>query len=164
MIVYSNTAPVHPAHATGTFATRATPTAAPAPTSATNAPIHLDLGGALAAFGLIFAVYQLRREPWDVVLQIRRRWQSCLFWYFGVAGLSLSLLAVILSDFVVPTRLIPFYIPIALQVLAYLCFVLSAAGALFLFNARAQAIQQKHCKAFSTGRWSGRCRAQTSGM
>ncbi|GEM_PF-6334467 len=44
-------------------------------------PVYLDLGGALAAFGLIFAVYQLRKPQWELILRIRESWQSIV--YFG---------------------------------------------------------------------------------
>ena len=35
------------------------------------APINLDLGGALAAAGLMFTVYQLGKPEWNVVFKIR---------------------------------------------------------------------------------------------
>jgi len=57
---------------------------------ATNAPVYLDVGNALAAFGLIFAVYQLRRPQWDLVLKIRDSWQRNLFWILGTVGLLLT--------------------------------------------------------------------------
>jgi hypothetical protein len=55
---------------------------------AMTTPVFLDYGGELAAFGLIFAVYQLRREQWDVVLRIRSKWQRNPFWLFGGTGLG----------------------------------------------------------------------------
>ena len=61
-------------------------------------PIYLDLGGALAAFGLIFAVYQLRKPQWDLVLNIRDKWQGNLFWIFGGIGLLLTLIRVLVSE------------------------------------------------------------------
>src|SRR4029079_12118517 len=56
-----------------------------------NTPSYLDLGGALAAFGLIFTVYQLRNPRWDTVLKIRPTWQRYSFWAFGIVGLLLVL-------------------------------------------------------------------------
>lgn len=63
-----------------------------------NPSIYLDLGGALAAFGLIFAVYQLRKPQWELVLKIRSGWQSNLIWIFGGVGLLLVLIGTLIHQ------------------------------------------------------------------
>ena len=98
--------------------------------------LYLDLGGALAALGLIFAVYQLRQPNWDVVLQIRPWWQRYLFWILGVAGLILTLIAVLLDRFQ------PAWLPLWLsdtlpyQILAYFAFAGSPMSLLWFANRR----------------------------
>lgn len=85
-----------------------------------NTPIYLDLGGALAAFGLIFAVYQLRKPGWDIVLRIRSGWQRNIFWVFASIGLLLTLIRVIVFEFQIPYLQYPFDIPLFYEILAYL--------------------------------------------
>src|SRR5262249_37752158 len=55
--------------------------------NSTSPTPFFTLGEAISAFGLIFAVYQLKNKSWDVVLRIRDSWQRNLFWYLGIAGL-----------------------------------------------------------------------------
>jgi len=109
----------------------------------TNVPIYLDLGGALAAFGLIFAVYQLRKPQWDIVLLIRAGWQRNLFWMLGSMGLLLTLIRVLLSDFLIYFWLFPFDTLLFYEIVAYLFFITSPLSLIYfstkvkgLFNER----------------------------
>lgn len=86
---------------------------------------YLDLGGALAAFGLIFTVYQLRNPRWDTVLRIRPSWQRHLFWISGIIGLLLVLARVLITQIPLNDLSYPFDVPIAYEILAYLFFILS---------------------------------------
>ena len=90
-----------------------------------STPSYLDLGGALAAFGLIFTVYQLRNPIWDTVLSIRSTWQRYSFWAFGIIGLLLILSRVLVTQIPVNYLSYPFDVPILYEVLAYIFFALS---------------------------------------
>lgn len=97
----------------------------------TETPIYLDLGGALAAFGLIFAVYQLRKPQWDLVLKIRDKWQGNLFWVFGGIGLLLTLIRVLVSETYIFCLPFPFDIPLFYEISAYLFFIASPLSLIY---------------------------------
>ena len=105
-------------------------------------PIYLDLGGALAAFGLIFAVYQLRKPKWELILRIRRRWQSNLFWIFGGFGLFLVLVRVLLPQEWLQCFSFPFSNPLSYEVAAYLFFVASPVSLLY-FSTKSRGLFNK---------------------
>jgi len=88
--------------------------------SSANIPIYLDLGGALAAFGLIFAVYQLRKPQWGLVLRMRNSWQRNLFWILGSIGLLLTLIRILLPEFWIAGLPYPFNVPLSYEIIAYL--------------------------------------------
>lgn len=98
---------------------------------------YLDLGGALAAFGLIFTVYQLRNPRWDTVLRIRPSWQRHLFWISGIIGLLLVLARILITQIPLNILSYPFDVPIAYEILAYLFFILSPLS-LWWFARRAK--------------------------
>ena len=104
-----------------------------------NSPIYLDFGGALAAFGLIFAVYQLRRPLWDVVLHIRSGWQRNLFWVLGGVGLLMALIRVFVAEFTILCLPFPLDIPLTYEILAYLFFI-SSPFSLIYFSTRAKGL------------------------
>jgi hypothetical protein len=94
--------------------------------------LYLDFGGALAAIGLVFAVYQLRQPSWDVVLALRPRWQRDLFLILAASGFVFTLLAVMFE------KMRPCWQPHWLvesfpyQMLAYVAFAASPTS-LWLF-------------------------------
>jgi hypothetical protein len=98
--------------------------------SATS-PSYLDLGGALAACGLIFAAYQLRKPEWVVALGIRGRWQGRLPFVLGLLGLIVMLARVVVAQ--IP----PCYLKYPLnnlwiyEVLAYLLFIASPLALIY---------------------------------
>src|SRR3989344_2403536 len=96
-----------------------------------NAPVYLDLGSALAAFGLIFAVYQLRKPQWELILQIRQWWQRNLFWVFGGVGLSLVLARVLLPQEWLYCFPFPFNSSLSYEVAAYMFFIASPISLLY---------------------------------
>jgi len=91
--------------------------------------LYIDLGGALAALGLLFAVYQLRRPRWDVVLQINPWLRRNLFWAPALVGLAAIFIAVLIDKFQ-PCGL-PIWLPTWLkdtllyQAIAYFGFISS---------------------------------------
>lgn len=105
-------------------------------------PIYLDLGGALAAFGLIFAVYQLRKPRWDLVLRIRRSWQRNLFWILGGVGLTLVLARILLPQEWLEFLPTPFNDPLTYEVIAYLFFIASPLSLLY-FSIRTRGLFNK---------------------
>lgn len=104
-----------------------------------NTPIYLDLGGALAAFGLIFAVYQLRKPQWDLVLRIRDSWQRNIFWILGGIGLLLTLIRVLLSDFLIYCWPFPFNTLLFYEIAAYLFFIASPLSLIY-FSTKAKGL------------------------
>lgn len=104
-----------------------------------NVPSYLDLGGALAAFGLIFTVYQLRNPRWDTVLRIRPVWQRNAFWAFGIAGLIVMLARVLITQIPINYLAYPLNIPIAYEILAYIFFA-SSPLSLWFFAKRAKGL------------------------
>ncbi len=96
-----------------------------------STPIYLDLGGALAAFGLLFAVYQLRNPKWDTALKIRDAWQRHLFWILGIIGLALVLARVLITQIPVDYLSYPFNVPILYELLAYVFFVASPLSLMY---------------------------------
>jgi hypothetical protein len=90
-----------------------------------DARTYLDLGGALAAFGLTVAVYQLRRESWDVVFRIRRKCQSNLIWIAGGLGRLSTLAGVTLSTLPATESRFPLLSPLTYGIGAYVCFIIS---------------------------------------
>jgi hypothetical protein len=104
-----------------------------------NPPVYLDLGGALAAFGLIFAVYQLRKPQWDLVLKIRDKWQGNLFWICGGIGLFLTLIRVLVSETFIFCLPFPFGIPLFYEIGAYLFFIASPLSLIY-FSTRTKGL------------------------
>lgn len=96
---------------------------------------HLDLGGALAAFGLILTVYQLRKPQWDIILRIRGWWQRNIFWMFSIAGLLLVLFRIIVPETIIFSYTFPFSNPLFYEISACIFFVFSPLS-LILFSTR----------------------------
>ncbi|MCY4576871.1 MAG: hypothetical protein OXB96_00345 [Candidatus Kaiserbacteria bacterium] len=88
-----------------------------------NTSAHIDFSGALAAFGLIFTVYQLRKPSWEIVLHIRSWWQRHLVWIFGGIALLLVLIKAVAP---LSSSLVLF-----LEVGAYISFILSPLSLLY---------------------------------
>jgi hypothetical protein len=97
----------------------------------TNSLVYLDLGGALAAFGLIFAVYQLRKPEWDLILRIRHRWQRNFFWILGSMGLLLTLVGVLISECSFNCFPFPLDNPLTYEISAYVFFIASPLSLLY---------------------------------
>ncbi len=97
----------------------------------TSVPVYLSLGGALAAFGLIFAVYQLRKPQWDLVLGIRDSWQRNFLWILGGIGLSLTLVRVLLPQLSIGCLPYPLDTPLFYEIAAYLFFIASPLSLLY---------------------------------
>ena len=89
----------------------------------------LDLGGALAAAGLIGLVYQFRTTLWALVLRIRGGIQEKLVWIFSGAGLFIMLIKALIlgGEFQFLTRN-PMYYDIS----AYIMFIASPVSMLLL--------------------------------
>lgn len=113
-----------------------------------STPSYLDLGGALAAFGLIFTVYQLRNPIWDTVLSIRSTWQRYSFWAFGIIGLLLVLSRVLVTQIPVNYLSYPFDVPILYEVLAYIFFALSPLSLWFFAKRQRGLFTEKTSRRF----------------
>ncbi|CCB87133.1 putative uncharacterized protein [Parachlamydia acanthamoebae UV-7] len=89
----------------------------------------LDLGGALAAAGLIGLVYQFRTTLWALVLRIRGGIQEKLIWIFSGVGLFIMLVKALIlgGGFKLLTRN-----PVYYDIFAYLMFIASPASMLVL--------------------------------
>jgi hypothetical protein len=98
-------------------------------------PTLLSLGEGISAFGLIFAVYQLRRPSWEIVLDIREKWQKNLFWYLAILGLIFTFFASAVTQIPIYYLSKPFIYPIFFEILGYLFFV-SAACTLFIMGTK----------------------------
>jgi len=113
-----------------------------------NSTSYLDLGGALAAFGLIFTVYQLRNPIWDTVLSIRPTWQRYSFWAFGIIGLLLVLARVLITQIPINYLSYPFDVPIAYEILAYIFFALSPLSLWFFAKRQRGLFNEKTSRRF----------------
>ncbi|RJQ25644.1 hypothetical protein C4565_08085 [Candidatus Parcubacteria bacterium] len=113
-----------------------------------NSTSYLDLGGALAAFGLIFTVYQLRNPIWDTVLSIRPTWQRYSFWAFGIIGLLLVLARVLITQIPINYLSYPFDVPIAYEILAYIFFALSPLSLWFFAKRQRGLFTEKTSRRF----------------
>lgn len=96
-------------------------------------PNYLDLGGALAAFGLIFAAYQLRKPGWEVALRLRDGWQRNLVWILGGCGLLFALISVLVAQ-IPPCSFISLGSPLLYQILAYLFFIASPLSLIYFIS------------------------------
>lgn len=110
--------------------------------------VYIDFGGALAAFGLIFTVYQLRNPIWDTVLSIRSIWQRYSFWTFGIIGLLLVLARVLVTQVPVNYLSYPFDVPILYEVLAYIFFALSPLSLWFFAKRKKGLFTEKTSRRF----------------
>ncbi len=70
-----------------------------------NLPVYFSLGEAVAAFGLIFAVFQLTKPAWEITLKIRPSWQRLLLFISSGIGLFCIFLSVLVSQ--IPTYWFP---------------------------------------------------------
>lgn len=114
----------------------------------TNTPIYLSLGGALAAFGLIFAVYQLRKPEWDLVLRIRSSWQRNLFWILGSVGLLLTLIGILFAEFSFDYVPFPLNTPLFYEIMAYLFFIASPLSLIYFSTRTKGLFNEKTAKKF----------------
>lgn len=99
-----------------------------------NPSIYLSLGEALGAFGIIFAVYQLRSVKWRLVLDVRPKWQRMSVWILGISGLIFALFA-----FLQPQMARQMLHPNFLELLGFLCLAFAPLSLLF-FGMRHQGI------------------------
>ncbi len=93
---------------------------------------YLDLGGALAALGLIFTAYQLRSSKWDIILRIRNFWQRNLFLIFAVLALVCTLTALLFSEILSLDQKLFYYNHFFYEIIAYLFFILSPISLIYL--------------------------------
>lgn len=110
--------------------------------------MYLDLGGALAAIGLVFAVYQLRQPSWDVVLQLRPPWQRFLFLTLSIVGALLTLVAVGLDHIQLGWQPAWLFTSFLYQVLAYIAFALSPTSLLILATAQRGLFSERNAARF----------------
>ena len=87
-------------------------------------PVSFSLGEAIAAVGLIFAVYQLKKISWELRLEMRG-WLGDLFGFLGFLGVISILASVFVAN--MPMGLIPepFSLPLFYEVLGFIFFLLS---------------------------------------
>ncbi len=95
-------------------------------------PVSFSLGEAIASFGLIFAVYQLKKPSWDIRLQIQG-WRGNLLWIFGGLGLFFILLSVVISNIPIGLIRAPWGISLFYELLGFFCFIASPVS-LFIFG------------------------------
>jgi DNA-binding ferritin-like protein len=115
-----------------------------------NVPILFSLGEAIAAFGLIFVVFQLKNESWEIVLKIRGRWQSKIFWCFGGAGLFFIAVAAWLRQSPPNITHTLFNYPFTYELIGFLCFVASPSSLYILATKKKGLFNQKRAKKFYT--------------
>ncbi|MCX6779010.1 MAG: hypothetical protein NTU97_02155 [Candidatus Magasanikbacteria bacterium] len=93
-----------------------------------NAPVFFSLGDAVASFGLIFAVFQLSKESWEIVFSIRESWQRRLFWYFGITGLVMVGFSAFIRQFPSGVLEAPYNYPILYELLGFIFFISAQKG------------------------------------
>lgn len=107
-----------------------------------------SLGEAVGAFGLIFAVYQLKNPSWDIVLKIREKWQSNLFWYLGIAGLVSIGLSALVTQIPFAWLIHPFDIPLFYEFAGFLFFIAAPSSLFILGRKRAGLFTEKRAERF----------------
>lgn len=113
-----------------------------------TSPIYLDLGSALAAFGLIFATYQLRTPRWDLILRLRNNWQKNLIWLLGGLGLITTLIRVVLNERIIQFWVFPFNILLFYEIAAYIFFILSPISLLYFARPVKGLFNKKNARKF----------------
>lgn len=97
----------------------------------TGQPFVFSLGEAISAFGLIFAVYQLKKTSWEIRLNIQGLLGN-LFWILSGLGLLSILASLIVSNIPIGILSAPFGIPLLYEVLGFTFFVASPISLLIL--------------------------------
>jgi hypothetical protein len=110
--------------------------------------MYLDFGGALAAIGLVLAVYQLRSPTWNVVLQLRPPWQRYIFLILLLLGAILTLAAVALDRFRPCWQPPWLFASFPYQVLAYLFFVAAPVSLILLASIQRALFNQRNAARF----------------
>ncbi len=87
-----------------------------------NPTVYFDLGGALAAVGLLFAAYQLSDKKWKIRHRILWKYSEMILWGMCVVGLICALFASIFPSLGIISAPKWSY-PILWEVLAYVCFL-----------------------------------------
>lgn len=100
-------------------------------------PISFSLGEGISAFGLILAVYQLKKTSWDIRLSIFGK-ISNIIWLFGILGLFSLVLATVIS--VIPFGYYIIYPPfnqaLFYEIIAVIFFILSPLSMFLLGTKR----------------------------
>jgi hypothetical protein len=115
---------------------------------ASGIPVYFSLGEAIGAFGLIFAVYQLRRPSWDMVLNIRPPWQRHLVWYLSGLGLTAVALAAISTQSPRAWLRPPFNVPLAFELCGFIFFVAAPLSLLILGTRKVRLYRTESCERF----------------
>lgn len=92
-----------------------------------SAPVYFSLGEAVAAFGLIFALYQLTKPSWEIVLRIRPAWQRKLMIRLAALGLGFVFVASVVSQLPL-TSLRTGLHPVLFEILGFLAFIMGPAS------------------------------------
>lgn len=99
--------------------------------------INLSLGEAVAAFGIIFAVYQLRSPTWRISLRIKEGYLSSLVWILSGIGLFFVFLASLTPRATSLTESFPY--PIFWEHLGFL-FLVSAPVSLLMIASQTKGL------------------------
>lgn len=99
---------------------------------------YFTLGDALAAIGLIIAVYQLRNPAWEITYAIRAKWQRQIFSILSALALTSIALAAITPQLQYNLP-VPLSFPLFFELLGFLFFI-SAPLWLFVFSSKTRGL------------------------
>lgn len=101
-----------------------------------NISLYISLGEALGVFGIVFAIYQIKKPEWDILLNIRHPVERYAVWWSGIIGFILVMASCICHYNQQDTAFI------WLQFLG-LFFLIGSPGALIYYGAKDRKIFNK---------------------
>lgn len=111
-------------------------------------PVLFSLGDAVAAFGLIFAAYQLKSKAWALVLRIRPWWQRYSVWILAGLGFFMISLAALLSQISIFALPPPFNYRLFYEILGSFFFICAPLSVVILGSGKRNLFNIKNAQDF----------------
>lgn len=108
-------------------------------------PINFSLGEAIAAIGLIFAVYQLASPIWKITLDIKERLR-----YLPLIFITVGLISIFMASFITQINFLnpPFSYSVFWEHIGFIAFILSPLSLLIIANGSKNMFNKRRAKRF----------------